>query len=156
MKMNFKMSYNRKDTNNSASAMVTANDSCNIGREGNSSIDTYLIPESSMHRNQPALSPTQPIFSTVATSSPSKPKNSAINTIDAFERHKERQQQHKEQKQELDAGDSISQESGCLRCKKDDDHANLLLCEICNDEYHTYCLDPPLTCVPEGDFICGE
>ncbi len=44
---------------------------------------------------------------------------------------------------------------GCRACGKDDDHANLLLCEACNDEYHTYCLNPPLSSVPEGDFFCG-
>jgi len=43
---------------------------------------------------------------------------------------------------------------GCQRCKRDDDHPNLLLCEICNDEYHTYCLNPPLSSVPDHDFIC--
>ena len=28
--------------------------------------------------------------------------------------------------------------TGCLACGDDDDHANLLLCEACNAEYHTY------------------
>jgi hypothetical protein len=28
--------------------------------------------------------------------------------------------------------------TGCLCCGADDDHANLLLCEGCNAEYHTY------------------
>lgn len=46
--------------------------------------------------------------------------------------------------------------TGCLTCDHDDDHANLLLCEGCNDEYHTYCLDPPLKSVPPGDWFCGE
>jgi hypothetical protein len=46
--------------------------------------------------------------------------------------------------------------TGCLTCGLDDDHANLLLCEGCNDEYHTYCLDPPLKAVPTGDWFCGE
>ncbi len=44
---------------------------------------------------------------------------------------------------------------GCLKCGLDNDHANLLLCEVCNDEYHTYCLDPPLMSVPDSDFYCG-
>lgn len=45
---------------------------------------------------------------------------------------------------------------GCVTCGADSDHANLLICEICNSEYHTYCLDPPLKSVPEGDFYCGK
>ncbi len=31
--------------------------------------------------------------------------------------------------------------TGCLACGRDDDHANLLLCEACNAEYHT-CVFP--------------
>lgn len=47
-------------------------------------------------------------------------------------------------------------EEGCKMCHQDADHANLLLCESCNDEYHTYCLKPPLQSVPEGDFFCDK
>ena len=46
-------------------------------------------------------------------------------------------------------------DEGCRVCHRDDNHAYLLLCEACNDEYHTYCLNPPLESVPEGDFFCG-
>lgn len=45
---------------------------------------------------------------------------------------------------------------GCKVCRRDEDHANLLLCESCNDEYHIYCLNPPLASVPEEDFFCGK
>lgn len=50
----------------------------------------------------------------------------------------------------------VSFGTGCLSCGEDDDHANLLLCEGCNAEYHTYCLSPPLRSVPAGDWYCGE
>ena len=43
---------------------------------------------------------------------------------------------------------------GCCNCGQDNDHRYLLLCEYCNDEYHTYCLEPPLTSVPDHDFYC--
>lgn len=46
--------------------------------------------------------------------------------------------------------------TGCLACGEDDDHANLLLCEGCNAEYHTYCLSPPLRAVPAGDWFCAK
>ena len=46
-------------------------------------------------------------------------------------------------------------QGGCRACGVDDDHANLLLCEICETEMHTYCLDPPLDGVPEDDWFCG-
>ena len=34
--------------------------------------------------------------------------------------------------------------TGCLACGEDDDHANLLLCEACNAEYHTYVRQSPV------------
>ena len=43
------------------------------------------------------------------------------------------------------------------RCETCFDFINdklLLLCEICDDGYHTYCLDPPQENVPKGDFVC--
>jgi len=46
--------------------------------------------------------------------------------------------------------------TGCLACGGDDDHANLLLCESCNAEYHTYCLEPPLRAVPTWDWYCRK
>lgn len=35
---------------------------------------------------------------------------------------------------------------------KDDD--NVLLCDSCDSEYHTYCLDPPLVRIPDGNWYC--
>jgi hypothetical protein len=43
------------------------------------------------------------------------------------------------------------------RCEKCFDFINgqvLLLCEYCDDGYHIYCLDPPMTEIPEDDFVC--
>lgn len=30
----------------------------------------------------------------------------------------------------------------------------MLLCDGCDDSYHTYCLIPPLSSVPRGDWRC--
>lgn len=43
------------------------------------------------------------------------------------------------------------------RCETCFDFINdklLLLCEVCDDGYHTYCLDPPQETIPKTDFIC--
>jgi len=56
---------------------------------------------------------------------------------------------------ELDSSKK-TEDVGCVVCGEDDDHANLLICERCDSEYHTYCLDPPLRSVPEGDFYCEK
>lgn len=43
---------------------------------------------------------------------------------------------------------------GCRVCWREADTRRILLCDGCNDEYHCYCLDPPLADVPEEDFYC--
>ena len=43
---------------------------------------------------------------------------------------------------------------GCQVCHSLDHEDKVLLCDGCNLEYHTFCLDPPLTTVPEGDWFC--
>ena len=53
------------------------------------------------------------------------------------------------------ASGGVGNDTGCLICLRDDDHNNLMLCEGCNDEYHIYCLDPPLAAVPHDDWFCG-
>jgi hypothetical protein len=48
--------------------------------------------------------------------------------------------------------DAVMKE-GCVVCKLRNDKRSMLLCNICDDGYHTYCLEPPLPEVPE-DFQC--
>ena len=42
----------------------------------------------------------------------------------------------------------------CEVCDFPDDEGVMLLCDVCNCGYHTYCLEPPLTAVPKGAWIC--
>lgn len=42
----------------------------------------------------------------------------------------------------------------CKVCGVDKDDDNVLLCDSCDSEYHTYCLDPPLARIPEGNWYC--
>ena len=42
----------------------------------------------------------------------------------------------------------------CQVCSKGDSEESMLLCDGCDDSYHTYCLIPPLTSVPRGDWRC--
>jgi PHD-finger len=44
---------------------------------------------------------------------------------------------------------------GCYLCHLNDHQDQILLCEYCNGEYHTYCLQPPLESVPDYDWYCG-
>jgi hypothetical protein len=31
-----------------------------------------------------------------------------------------------------------------------------MLCDTCDAGWHTFCLDPPLDCVPDGDWLCPD
>ncbi|CAB3371603.1 Hypothetical predicted protein [Cloeon dipterum] len=42
----------------------------------------------------------------------------------------------------------------CRKCDKGDKEDKMLLCDGCDDSYHTFCLMPPLTDIPEGDWRC--
>eukprot|EP00656_Telonema_subtile_P043804 TRINITY_DN50106_c0_g2_i1.p1 TRINITY_DN50106_c0_g2~~TRINITY_DN50106_c0_g2_i1.p1 ORF type:complete len:167 (+),score=23.28 TRINITY_DN50106_c0_g2_i1:103-603(+) len=42
----------------------------------------------------------------------------------------------------------------CRTCGRDDDDAQLLICDGCEAGVHTYCCSPALTEVPQGDWYC--
>ncbi|KAM9856087.1 lysine-specific demethylase 5B-B [Aulostomus maculatus] len=44
----------------------------------------------------------------------------------------------------------------CLVCGSGGDEDRLLLCDGCDDSYHTFCLVPPLHDVPRGDWRCPK
>lgn len=44
----------------------------------------------------------------------------------------------------------------CRVCGVDEDYESIMLCDKCDAEYHTYCLNPPLEKVPEGTWFCPE
>ena len=44
----------------------------------------------------------------------------------------------------------------CTCCRGPERGDVMLLCDHCNAPYHTYCLDPPLDEVPEGDWLCPD
>lgn len=44
--------------------------------------------------------------------------------------------------------------TGCLICATNDNEEQILLCEHCDGEYHTYCV--LLDGIPEGEWFCGK
>lgn len=52
--------------------------------------------------------------------------------------------------------ETIVSSNTCLACERvtEDDEATLLECGRCENPYHLSCLDPPLSTVPEGDWLC--
>ncbi|KAL3212776.1 hypothetical protein MRX96_007829 [Rhipicephalus microplus] len=42
----------------------------------------------------------------------------------------------------------------CHTCGRGDDEESMLLCDGCDDSYHTFCLIPPLPEIPRGDWRC--
>eukprot|EP00166_Cyanidium_caldarium_P006023 ctg_777.g360 len=45
-------------------------------------------------------------------------------------------------------------ETYCRQCRGTDNGHLMLLCDRCDDCFHTYCCRPPLDAVPEGDWFC--
>ncbi|ERN05905.1 methyl-CpG-binding domain-containing protein 9 isoform X1 [Amborella trichopoda] len=46
------------------------------------------------------------------------------------------------------------EEGVCKVCGIDRDDDSVLLCDSCDSEYHTYCLNPPLAKIPDGNWYC--
>eukprot|EP00029_Vermamoeba_vermiformis_P006235 TRINITY_DN2391_c0_g1_i1.p1 TRINITY_DN2391_c0_g1~~TRINITY_DN2391_c0_g1_i1.p1 ORF type:complete len:638 (+),score=120.75 TRINITY_DN2391_c0_g1_i1:22-1935(+) len=44
----------------------------------------------------------------------------------------------------------------CEKCTSSGIEDKLLFCDYCDKAYHTYCLDPPLDKLPDGEWICSE
>jgi hypothetical protein len=44
--------------------------------------------------------------------------------------------------------------TACTQCGKKEDAKNMLLCHHCSQGCHTKCHQPPLTAIPEGDWVC--
>lgn len=42
----------------------------------------------------------------------------------------------------------------CHNCGRGDAEEAMLLCDGCDDSYHTFCLNPPLHDIPKGDWRC--
>ena len=42
----------------------------------------------------------------------------------------------------------------CNTCGKGDGDDHMLLCDGCDEAFHTYCLIPPLAEVPKGEWRC--
>ncbi|KAI8342124.1 regulator of chromosome condensation 1/beta-lactamase-inhibitor protein II [Chlamydoabsidia padenii] len=45
-------------------------------------------------------------------------------------------------------------EDGCVKCHKEDNEEQLLLCDKCDAPIHTYCAIPPLKEIPDGEWYC--
>jgi len=45
-------------------------------------------------------------------------------------------------------------ELACKICGKTSDDSNMLICDGCDNGYHTYCTNPPIKQVPDGDWFC--
>jgi hypothetical protein len=59
----------------------------------------------------------------------------------------------------VDGSDSDISHSGlgCATCGGNDSYSSLLLCDNgCEREFHTFCLQPPLEKIPEGDWYCPK
>jgi len=54
------------------------------------------------------------------------------------------------------AWDKSVMKASCQLCKGGDNEDKLLLCDACDRGYHTYCFNPPLDSVPDGDWYCYE
>jgi transposase InsO family protein len=57
---------------------------------------------------------------------------------------------------ELEVSDSVPSDLPCKRCGSPNADHLLVLCDNCGEGEHTYCMQPPLKKVPQGDWFCED
>ncbi|KAI6152394.1 hypothetical protein BKA82DRAFT_4457467 [Pisolithus tinctorius] len=53
-----------------------------------------------------------------------------------------------------DEDQKLTQEQSCEICQKKNHEDQMLLCDGCDCGFHMFCLDPPLTSIPRGQWFC--
>lgn len=56
--------------------------------------------------------------------------------------------------EDLNTSSIHEEDKPCERCDKSNDPEWILLCDMCDEGYHTSCCVPPLMIVPDGDWFC--
>merc|ERR1712150_16006 len=52
--------------------------------------------------------------------------------------------------------EEVVDEDACQICGKTDNEEQALLCDGCDACFHTFCLSPPLSGIPDGDWFCSS
>ncbi|CDH15710.1 related to Histone demethylase JHD2 [Zygosaccharomyces bailii ISA1307] len=47
-------------------------------------------------------------------------------------------------------------DEGCVVCGRNNKPTKMILCDSCDKPFHIFCLSPPLTSIPKGDWICNN
>ena len=63
---------------------------------------------------------------------------------------------HPKKSAQSDRSESVDPEMTCEVCRKQDQDELMLVCESCNQGYHTFCLVPKLHQVPSTAWFCGD
>jgi hypothetical protein len=80
-----------------------------------------------------------------------KKKKKKVETI-AFEESSDEEEEQQEIKEKRKA----TALTLCMHCHKSSKQDVLLLCDMCDDACHTFCLKPPLHYVPDDDWFCPQ
>ena len=52
--------------------------------------------------------------------------------------------------------EDVDDDAVCVLCFRPDREDMMLMCDKCNDGHHIDCLNPPLTAIPEGPWLCAD
>ncbi|CAH1103658.1 unnamed protein product [Psylliodes chrysocephalus] len=73
-----------------------------------------------------------------------------------YDEKKDPKPRHKAVKYDFDPVSLNLAKYVCHNCNRGDAEEYMLLCDGCDDSYHTFCLMPPLSEIPKGDWRCPK
>jgi len=110
---------------------------------------SFLDAPSTSAESNATVSSTRARRSTNSGSKSSAPASSASS--------KQKQCNHHSVEEEEDDDETLKEDDEpCGICGKLGDDDKAILCESCDGAFHIYCLNPPLTAIPDGDWFCGS
>lgn len=94
-------------------------------------------------------------FTTAASTIATQSADTLYQRFKQFERQETKNKRRMGRKRATAQADPLAKYV-CLICNRGDSEENMLLCDGCDDSYHTFCLMPPIVEIPKGDWRCPK
>lgn len=94
-------------------------------------------------------------FTTAASTIATQSADTLYQRFKQFERQETKNKRRLVRKRATAQADPLAKYV-CLICSRGDSEENMLLCDGCDDSYHTFCLMPPIVEIPKGDWRCPK
>ncbi|VDN50934.1 unnamed protein product [Dracunculus medinensis] len=155
---------NSKHSSNPGSKKMKENESCFKGNDGDEDIDEeeikddFFVSDEISESNSSSDDEFKPLSEIKKACKSQKQRSisnkkktdgdEGIDDVDESDSESDRDAAKQRRK--------ATEETKCMKCHKSSNPEVLLLCDMCDDAWHIWCLRPMLWFVPDGDWFCPK